>query len=80
MSTDYFRCCNLVSFTFLDFSESHLPAEDASGFVSKVAAAVQGMPCSELHESCLKALSLRCLDFISRKKVFITQDRIQTGM
>lgn len=80
MNTDYSKCCNLISFTFLDFLESHLPAEAASGFVSKVAATVQGMPNSELHESCLKALSLRGLDFISRKKIFITRDRIQTGM
>lgn len=43
MSTDYFRCCNSISFTFLDFLESHLPAEDAPGFVSK-AAACRGCP------------------------------------
>lgn len=30
----------------------------------------------KLHEPCLKALSIRCLYLISRKKVFITQDRI----
>lgn len=46
---DYCRCCSLFSFIFLDFLESHLPAEDASGFVSK--ALVQGMLSSELHES-----------------------------
>lgn len=42
-STDCFRCWFLISFIFLDFSESHAPAEDASGFLTKVAAVVQGM-------------------------------------
>lgn len=52
-STDCFRCCYLISFTFLDFSESLLPTEDASGFISKVVAAVWRM-----------SISLNCMSLV----------------
>lgn len=41
-STHSFRCYFLLPCTSLDFPYSHAPAEDASGFLSKVATAAQG--------------------------------------